>query len=165
MGAAVIQKLMEDADSPNTVAFLAPIPLTGLLGPSLRLSLSDPFAYQALALAQAFGPQAASTDAFSRLFFADPAAAANAEDFRSESPRALIDLTWLDLPAPHRWKPAAAFVARGERDLCVSQTEAEGVADALDAPFVTLPGLGHAVMLEAEWRIAAQALLDWLETL
>ncbi|MEM6491041.1 MAG: alpha/beta hydrolase [Pseudomonadota bacterium] len=165
MGAAAIQKLMEDEDAPDAAAFFAPIPLTGLLGPSLRLSLSDPLAFQALMAAQAFGPDAAPPDALARVFFADPATAANAEDFRSESPRALIDLAWLDLPAPHRWRPTQAFVARGSQDLCVSRLEAEGVADALDAPLTDLPGLGHAVMLEAEWRVAAQALLDWLERL
>ena len=57
----------------------------------------------------------------------------------------------------------ATLVLGAERDALIPAYLAQSAAQMLGADYAVLRGLGHAVMLEADWQSAAQALLDWLE--
>ena len=166
MGAAVIGKWLEE-HKPPAVALLAPPPPSGLSGPSFRLSLTQPYLFHALSVAQGFGPAAADAGALARLFFADRAAAEDGDLARMqpESPRAILDMTWLDLPITARWPELPAFVAVGAEDVTITPGEAAPTAKALGVDLQVLPGLGHALMLDGLWRDAAQALKAWLARL
>ena len=56
------------------------------------------------------------------------------------------------------------LVMIGERDLTYSVKEQQGLAEALGADFMVLPGQAHNVMLEAGWQQTAYAIHRWIVT-
>ena len=66
---------------------------------------------------------------------------------------------------PQTWRTTLpdTVVIGAQRDVLISPALAQSTAQLLGADYRTLPGLGHAVMLESDWRLAAQALADWLD--
>lgn len=60
-----------------------------------------------------------------------------------------------DLPQP--------LVLGAGKDALIAPLGARGTANLLGAAYRQIPDLGHAVMLDAGWESAAQAILGWLE--
>ena len=98
--------------------------------------------------------------------FAGPVAAERLESYfrrmQPESRRAILDMSGWGLPYGSRESLPDTIVLGAERDVLVSPAFAQTTAQLLGADYLTLPGLGHAVMLEPGWRAAAEALADWL---
>ena len=80
-----------------------------------------------------------------------------------ESRRALADMTWWGLPAFWRVNPSDALVLSTARDVLISPALAESTARLLGAEYRVLDGIGHALMLDARWERAAEALAGWIE--
>ena len=51
----------------------------------------------------------------------------------------------------------------GGRDYFIRPPAIRRTADAYGAGAMVLPGVAHDVMLDAGWRQAAEAMLEWLE--
>ena len=164
MGALVVQKCLERMTVP-AVVLGCPVPPFGLLPSAFSLALFRP-ALWAEINALAAG-RSASRDALGTALFAGPMEAAAMERIyarmQPESRRALADMTWWGLPQLWRRSQSDALVLGAARDTLIPAAQAEATAHMLGAGLRMLDGLGHALMLDARWERAAEALLGWIE--
>lgn len=164
MGAMVVQKHLERG-SARAAAFICPVPPTGLIPASWALALTRPALFAEIN-SMAMGGRPSPT-ALREALFAGPLPAEALqryyENMQAESRRALLDMSWWGgLPQRWRMKQPPSLVLAAEQDVLIPRAQAELAARHLDADFQLLPALGHAVMLEAAWIVAAEPLKDWL---
>jgi pimeloyl-ACP methyl ester carboxylesterase len=164
MGALVVQKYLERTAVPAAV-LACPVPPFGLLPSAFSLAMFRPSLWVEInALAAG---RRASREALGTALFAGPMEAAAMERIydwmQPESRRALADMTWWGLPQLWRVNRSPALVLGAARDTLIPNAQAAATARMLDAEFRMLDGLGHALMLDARWERAAEALLGWIE--
>jgi non-heme chloroperoxidase len=164
MGALVAQKLLEIATVP-AVVLACPVPPFGLLPSAFSLALFKPALWNEInALAAG---RSASREALAAALFAGPIEADGVERIyarmQAESRRALMDMTWWGLPQLWRLDPPQTLVLGAARDALISPALAESTARLLSAEYRLLDGLGHALMLDARWERASEALFGWIE--
>ena len=168
LGAAVVERIV--AKRPvRGAALLAPVPPAGLLPMAARLAAEnpnypmylmglDPTKLTATVL-EALRPFYFSTDVAPEILLE----ATN--HLSAESPRALFDLSlrlhWV-LPTTNG-RPLFVLGAEGDR-ICVPD-DVRATARHHGVSATILPGLAHLLMLERKWRVAADALEGWLQTL
>ncbi len=166
MGGAVVQKYLERQPAAAAV-LMASVPPYGLGGSVFRLMTTDPVLFMQISLMHGAGPESVSLESAGRAVFSegfDPDLMATyARRMQGESRRALMGMTFLDLPAPGRMHPCPMLVMGAEDDTLFSTEDIAATARAYDADLHLIPGMAHAMMLEANWREAADALADWLE--
>jgi len=174
MGALVVQKCLERgaADSGYdalgavpALVLACPVPSYGLLPSSLSLAFTRPALFAGLN-AIASGGHAPPHLLGEALFGALPAAEQLARCYRrmqGESRRALLDMAGWGLPSLWRPRRPPTLVIGAGKDVLIPATQAQGTARMLGSEFLLLPELGHALMLDAGWPSAAQAIADWLE--
>jgi non-heme chloroperoxidase len=167
MGAAVLERMM--ATRPvRGAALIAPVPPTGLLPVAARLATTRP---DYVAHMMRLDPTRLSQDILKALrpfYFSqdvDPRVLRQAmSHLSSESPRALFDLSmrlhWIE---PQASSPVFVLGATGDRIAIPTDVEATARHHGVHATI--LPGMGHMLMLEPQWRSAAQAIAGWLEEL
>ena len=80
----------------------------------------------------------------------------------SESFRALLELV-CTRPDPARIRGVPLLVLGGGRDYFIRPPAIRRTAEACDAECTILPGVAHDMMLDAGWRQAAEAMLEWLQ--
>ena len=164
MGALVVQKCLERMSVP-AVVLACPVPPFGLLPSAFSLAMFRPGLWVEInALAAG---RSASREALATALFAGPMEAGALEAIyarmQPESRRALADMTWWGLPRLWRVNRSDALVLGASRDTLISAAQAEATARMLGAELRMLDGLGHALMLDARWERAAEALLGWIE--
>ena len=164
MGALVVQKCLERMTAP-AVVLACPVPPFGLLPSAFSLAMFRPALWSEInALAAG---RRASRDALATALFAGPMEAATTQRIyarmQPESRRALMDMTWWGLPQLWRLNPPPTLVLAAARDALISPALAESTARLLGAEFRSLDGLGHAMVLDARWERAAEALAGWIE--
>jgi non-heme chloroperoxidase len=167
MGAAVLARMM--ATRPvRGAALMAPVPPTGLLPVAARLAATRP---DYLSQMMGLDPTRLSQRILETLrpfYFSpdvDPAILRQAiAHLNSESPRALFDLSmrlhWIE---PQASSPVFVLGAAADRIAIPADVEATARHHGVHATI--LPGMGHMLMLEPQWRSAAQAIAGWLEEL
>ena len=79
-----------------------------------------------------------------------------------ESFRAFLELV-CTRPDPARIRGVPMLVLGGGGDYFIRPSAIRRTADAYDAESRILPGVAHDMMLDAGWRQAAEAMLEWLE--
>ena len=164
MGALVVQKYLGRASVP-AVVLACPVPPFGLLPSAFSLAMFRPGLWTEInALAAG---RRTSRDALATALFAGPMDASTLERIyarmQSESRRALADMTWWGLPQFGPISRPESLVFGTTRDALIPGAQAESTARMLGAEFRMLDGLGHALMLDARWEHAAEALLGWIE--
>jgi len=173
MGALVVQKLLErvadagaaPADVVPALVLACPVPTYGLLPSTVSLAFSRPSLFAGLN-AVASGGRASPQVLGEALFGALPDPGQLARCYRrmqGESRRALLDMSGWGLPSLWRGKRPPTLVIGAGRDALIPAAEAQGAAHLLSADYRLLPELGHAVMLDAGWRSAAETIAVWLE--
>ena len=173
MGALVVQKFLERrldgrAGSNGVASALVlacPVPAYGVLPTSISLAFTRPALFAGLN-AVASGGRAPPEVLGEALFAALPGPEQLARCYRrmqGESRRALLDMTGWGLPSLWRTQRPPTLVIGAGKDVLVPAAQAQGTARLLNSEFRLLPELGHAVMLDAGWPAAAQAIADWLE--
>ena len=80
----------------------------------------------------------------------------------AESFRALLELVYIR-PDRARIRGVPLLVLGGGRDYFIRPSAIRRTADAYDAESRILPGVAHDMMLDAGWRQAAEAMLEWLQ--
>lgn len=163
MGALVVQKHLERASAP-AAAFLCPVPPTGLLPASFALAMTRPALFAEInAMAAGGRPSAAALkDALFAGTLPPETLQHHHARMQAESRRALMDMSGWGLPQRWRMDLPASIVIAAEKDVLIPPAQAELAARHLEADYHLLPGLGHAVMLEAGWEAAASVLGDWI---
>lgn len=163
MGGLVVQKYLEQAVAPAAV-LLCSVPPQGLWMSAIGIAFSRPGLLTELnrlldgsrphpeTLRQAMFAQPIDTDTLMRYY----------RRLQPESHRAIWDMTLFNLPFPLRVHRPPMLVLGAEHDTLIptSQTAMTGQAYAV-APHI-FPGLGHGLMLERDWELVAQHILDWL---
>jgi len=167
MGAAIVERIV--AKRPvRGAALLAPVPPAGLLPMAARLAAQNP---EYMMQMGGFDPARLSSAVLTTLrpFYFSPDVAAEilgeaVNHLNSESPRALIDLSlrlhWALPVANHR--PLCVLGAEGDRICTPDDVRATASHHGVTATIV--PGLAHMMMLERQWRTAAEVLESWLAT-
>jgi non-heme chloroperoxidase len=167
MGAAVLERMM--ATRPvRGAALIAPVPPTGLLPVAARLAATRP---DYISHMMGLDPSRLSQrilEALRPFYFSaevDPAILRQAiAHLNNESPRVLFDLSmrlhWIE---PQASSPVFVLGATGDRIAIPTDVEATARHHGVHATI--LPGMGHMLMLEPQWRIAAEAIADWMERL
>ena len=166
MGGIVAQKYLERASLPGAV-LLASVPPQGLLTASLNLALMKPKLFTALnGLIYEGG---VSLEAMREALFAGPVAVDRLTRYyglmQPESPRALWDMTFFDLPQRWRMRVPPLLVLGAERDLMVPPQQVAQCARAYNVDADIFPAMGHAMMLETGWQRVAERIIAWLREL
>ena len=101
------------------------------------------------------------------LLFAQPLPDARGRRYlaglQRESKRVVWDLLGFDLPRPDTASLPPALVLGAEADAMLPWSDIEATARAFRTEALKISGLGHAMMLENDWRAAAEPLLAWLD--
>jgi non-heme chloroperoxidase len=167
MGALVVQKVIEKVAHIPAMVLACPVPAYGLLPSSFALAFTRPALFASLNTVASGGR--ASPEDLQEVLFAGPVAPALLERtyrrMQRESRRALLEMSGWGLPL--LWAALGArrlptLVLGAQHDALISATEAKSTAHLLNAEYQLLPDLGHAVMLDTAWELAASAIADWL---
>jgi pimeloyl-ACP methyl ester carboxylesterase len=149
----------------RALALLAPVPSTGMLWSSMRLALDAPALWARTVLSAVdagFATTAATRDA---LFSAD-----THEDIVDEThfnlavqpARPLLEAQWpRHVPRASRVLVPMLTLA-AERDRLIAVDTVQRTAQYHGATHVTVPGAGHAMMLDTPWLHSARAIAQWL---
>lgn len=167
MGGMVIQKYLEKRSAPG-VALLASVPPEGLWFTGMRLALSDPWLFHEMNALQLSGTQFATIQGAKRAVFSPTMPEWQVAKYyarmQQESQRAIMDMTWFDLPLPPL-VPVPALVVGGEQDRLFRPEQVASTARALGVQAEIFPDVAHALMLEPAWQRVAERLLRWLDDL
>lgn len=165
MGAFVALRFARRQAVP-ALAQLAPVPPSGLSGSTLSLLWRDPLLLWELNLIQ-HGRQAPQLASLRRLLFStdlpEGELADYARRFQRESDRALMDMSVLQFDQSGPLGAPPLLVLGSYSDHLMPYALVESAAAALGRRAQMLDRLGHVMMLDTRWRLAADALLQWLE--
>jgi pimeloyl-ACP methyl ester carboxylesterase len=167
MGGMVIQKYLETHSAPGIV-LMASTPPHGLLSSLLGMWVSNPLLLYQLALLQQFGTRFAHPSVMRQALFSESTSEADIRDYypllNGESQRVSLDM--LGLNPLRRWKkPGMPLLVMGaEQDAFFSPGLVRDTAHTYGVKAVTFPAMGHAMMLERDWRKVADVILGWLDT-
>jgi len=165
MGGFVVQKYLEHAVAPGVV-LMASVPPQGLLSASIALAFSNPGMFADINSMMHRGR--ASLESLQHALFGSPVAADKLQAYyrrmQPESQRAMWDMTFFDLPRLWLERCPPMLVLGAERDILVPPSEVEQAARAYGAAAEIFPGMGHVMMLEADWQKVADRIIEWMRT-
>jgi hypothetical protein len=131
------------------------------------MALRDPWLLQQLGLFQSLGPQVSSPDVLRRAIFSPSLPREQALRYfarmQSESVRVALELMWPQMPAIDQPLHTPLLVLGAEHDAFVSPVMVRATAAAYGTTAEIIPKTAHAMMLEMEWRRAADKILAWLQ--
>lgn len=167
MGGMVIQKYLEMQPCVAGLVLMASVPPQGLLPTNLHMAMRHPFLFQQMSLFSLFGPSYGSLEMMRRLLFSKDMPDAKLREYfnyvQAESQVVSLDMMGLN---PLRLKPESLqmpILALGARDdVFVSPAIVEETARWYKAEAHIFPNMAHAMMLETNWREAADYLINWL---
>ncbi len=165
LGGRVVQTYLETHEAPAAV-LLAPPPVGGMLRPAVRTFLQHPWlSIQVIATGK---PRRllASPELVRKFSFSPELSEERVREYAalmgSESFRAFLELVYTR-PDPARIRGVPLLVLGGGRDYFIRPSAIRRTADAYDGEWKVLPGVAHDLMLDAGWRDAAEAMLEWLQ--
>lgn len=165
MGGFVVQKYLE-REHPVAAVLMASVPPRGLAGPGLSLAVWNPAAALSMGAMQSMGEDLMSPAAMQDALFSDAIAAGTALEHLArmgpESTRAMLDMYGGDLPAVEQARGCPMLVMGASDDELIPSAFVRAMARSYGAPLRMLDGIGHLMMLDAGWEVAADSLLDWM---
>lgn len=169
MGGFVVQKYLERHAAPAAV-LMCSVPPQGLASSAVSMFFGRPRLLLDLNRLMAGGQ--AALESLREALFAQPMSMDDLLRYyrmaQPESHRAIWDMMLFNLPHASR---ALAHLPRGkddllivgaEHDLIIPPSLVEMSARTYGIDATIFPGMGHGVMLEADWEQSAQYLRDWL---
>jgi pimeloyl-ACP methyl ester carboxylesterase len=169
MGGFVVQKYLERHAAPAAVLMCA-VPPQGLAASAFGMMFGRPLLFSDLNSLMSGGQIA--IDGLRDALFAQPVGADDLARYyrlaQPESHRAIWDMMLFSLPRPDH---VLAHLPRGrddlwvigaERDTIIPVSLVEMTARSYGVTATTYPGMGHGLMLERDWQIVAQDLVDWM---
>lgn len=169
MGGMVIQKFLEAHAGVCGLVLMASVPPRGLMPTNLQMAMRKPLLLQQMASFAVFGPSFGSVAMMEELLFSKGMPKAKLEEYfnlvQAESQAAAMDMMWLD---PLRLKSGQVslpvLVMGAQHDQFIPPELVLETAHFYRTRGEILPDMAHAMMLELNWRDAAELLLGWLET-
>lgn len=169
MGGFVVQKYLERHPAPAAV-LMCSVPPQGLSAAAFGMLFHRPGLL--IELNRSMTGRHPAPEALRRALFAQPVTGDALSRYyrlaQPESHRALWDMMLFDLPHPRRVLanlPAGADNLRiigAGHDVIIPPALVRLTAQSYGSEAVIYPGMGHGLMLEADWRKPAQDLVDWL---
>jgi len=164
MGGFVVQKYLERATAPGVV-LMATVPPQGLLSASISLAFSNPGLFTDVNSMMHHGR--VSLETLQQALFAGPVTVeklrACYRQMQPESQRAMWDMTFFNLPQLRRERCPPMLVLGATHDMLVPPSEVEKAARCYGTEAEIFPGMGHVMMLEAEWQKVADRIIEWLQ--
>ena len=163
MGGMVVQKFLENHSAPGVV-LMSSVPPQGLLGSAFGLAFARPHLLgdlnrlmgggqpQMETLRDAMFHEAIELDRLQRYYHL----------CQPESHRAIWDMSLFDLPFLSRMKVPPMLVLGGEYDVLIPPEQVRMTAAHYGVKARILPGLGHGLMMESDWRLAAEPIVSWM---
>lgn len=169
MGGMVVQKYLERHPRIAGVVLMASVPPQGLLPTNLHMAMHHPFLFQQVTLYTLLGPRSGSLDMMQRLLFSSAVPRSILEGYldlaQAESQRVALDMLWLD---PLRLSPdevgVPILVQGAADDVFISVAMVRETARHYRTEAHIFSNMAHAMMLEMNWREAAEHALGWLES-
>ena len=165
MGGAVVQKFLETQTLPGAV-LLASMPPAGALGATLRIALRHPLPFAranlTLSLYPLIGTPQLTHEAFFSASMSRELVAQYFARMQDEAYRAFLDMVVLNLPRPNRVK-TPMLVMGAANDRIFSRNEVVATARAYKTEAVIVPDMAHDMMLDANWQLVADRILDWMD--
>jgi pimeloyl-ACP methyl ester carboxylesterase len=164
MGGFVVQKYLEEHPAPAAV-LMCSVPPQGLMSATFGLMFSKPDLMRDLNRLMGGGPVA--LESLRQALFAQPVGLDDLSRFyrwsQPESHRAIWDMTLFNLPHTPRLERVPMLVLGTEHDHLIPPALVGMTADRYGVEGEIFPGLGHGLMLERDWRLVAQRILNWLQ--
>ena len=168
LGGAVVQHWLQQGGEAVGTALLASVPPWGLAVSSMRMALTNPRLYHALAVSSTSGIDAADATVLRQGLFSPDVSKKAYADFmaraQDESMLVGLELNGLTSFAPTPGK-RPMFVLGAADDKLIPVDEVWRTAAYYGTSPTIAPNLAHAVMLDTYWKNAATPLLQWIETL
>ena len=166
VGGAVVQNYLRLGHAP-AVVLIASVPPHGLGAASMALAWRDPLLFQQTAALFSFGKAVAASDGMRRAVLSPNMPEAKQRHYysrmQSESRRIGFDLMgWRSLLPPAERTPPVCVIG-GAEDVFIPEAEVHATARAYHTTATVFPAMGHALMLEPDWRRVANHMLDWVE--
>jgi len=165
MGGFIIQKYLEDHDSPGAVLLSSPSP-AGLVQATLRNARRHPLAFARVNLTLSLFPLVATPRLAREAFFSDDLAEEQLVEYwnqmQDDSFMAFLDMVALDLPKPAKVK-TPLLVLGVARDNMLKPSEIEATARAYNTQSEMIADVAHNSMLEPRWQTVAERILVWLK--
>ena len=168
MGCAVIERALE-LTTARAAVFMAPVPPTGTWGSIMRLALKHPEMFSEIPRLSQHGELGPTSLALMRdIYFSPVTRPEELLDFahliQPEPTRAISDMLFVGLRHHRLRTPLPVMVIGGERDAVFPPFTTSFTALRWHAQEMYVPDCGHMLMLEHQWRAAADAVARWLET-
>ena len=163
MGGMVVQKYLEQYDAPAAVLMSA-VPPQGLMGSAFGLMFKRPHLLSDLNRIMSGNDM--DIDSLREALFHQPVAADDLQRYyrlsQPESHRAIWDMSLFNLPQPARMHRVPMLILGAEHDALIPPDQVHMTAMTYGRQAEILRGMGHGVMLERDWEIAAMRIADWL---
>jgi non-heme chloroperoxidase len=169
MGGFVVQKYLEKHAAPAAV-LMCSVPPQGLAISAVNMFFGKPGLLVDLNRLMNGGQVA--LDSLREALFAQPVAVDDLMRYyrlsQPESHRAIWDMTLFNLPHTARALAhlpngsADLLIAGAEHDLIIAASLVEMTARSYGTKATIYAGMGHGLMLEADWQKPAQDIVDWL---
>ena len=166
MGGYVTQKYLETHDAPAGV-LLASIPASGIFMMMMRFLRQHPWSTLKALLLMNPWYMVNKPELVKDAFFSDDFPDSELERLfpyiQSESFRMAMEATFFSLPRPHKVKTPLLVLA-AENDRVFTLAEERATAKAYGTKAVVFPNMAHDMMLEKDWHLVADKILEWLKT-
>ena len=165
MGAIVVQRYLETA-SARAVVLMAPVPPTGLAASGIQLALRQPDLLAEVERAVRGEFTARTLRVMREVYFSPDVSDEQFARFQpmvqGESKRAIAELMALALRLPGNKPKIPALVIGGELDALFAANRLYMTASGWNAETCVIARAGHMLMMDPQWRSAAQKIDDWL---
>lgn len=170
MGGFVVQKYLENHAAPAAV-LMCSVPPQGLAASAFGMLFNRPG--MLADLNRMMSGQHVALDSLREALFAQPVSVDDLLRYyrmaQPESHRAIWDMTLFNLPHTKRVLAnlpgggSKLLVQGAAQDLIIPASLIEMTARSYGVDATIYQGMGHALMLEADWKKPAQDIIDWLE--
>ena len=169
MGGFIVQKYLESCPLPASV-LMGSVPPGGLLFPSLRMLWRYPHLCRKLYLVNMLPKNmweyVASFEEMRDLFFNKAVSVETVKKylpfFQRESCRMMWDMTGEFFLVDTLKNITPMLVLGAENDVIIPPVFVRSTAKAYHTQAHIFPGMGHAMMLDKDWKAAADHILGWL---
>lgn len=166
MGGYITQKYLERYTAPAAV-LVATIPVVGTLPFQLRLMAHHPLAFTKTVLTLNAIHLVTPPSLAKKMFFSESVPLEQVEDYHNkglqgESLWILVDAGIINRPKPDKINPTPMLVVAGENDKVFTVHEEETTAKAYNATFNLYEDMAHDMMLEPDWQLVADDIIEWL---
>ena len=166
LGGGVVQNFVQRGGKAAGAVLLCSAPPHGLIRASAVMYATNPKLAHELKMLLHQGLNAANLDVIEDGLFAEPPSpeirrrfAEGISDLAETASRQLVG--WLPF-APFPWGMPKLLVVGGEKDQFMPAADVRLTAIYYGARGIIVPNGAHAIMLDRNWRDAAQPIADWL---